>query len=287
LNLLSPSSITELLRKHGLRPQKRFGQNFLVDGNILGKICAAARDSRFCLEVGPGLGTVTMGLAGQAEKVVAVEADRRLIPVLQEILAGLSSVEVVEADFLHLDLGAFLGERFGDERIVAVSNLPYYITSPIIVRLLENKARFRKIVLMMQREVSDRLLAGPSTADYSSLSVFVQYHCAVKVISRVSRNVFYPPPEVDSALVALEPLPEPPVRTDDEGLFFRVVRAAFGMRRKTLWNALVSAAGEDWSKDCIRSALEQSGIDPGRRGETLSLSEFAALTNTMRTCGIG
>lgn len=282
-NLVSPSQVRSLLQRHGLRPLKRLGQNYLIDRNVLDKIVRLAEpaESRFVLEIGPGLGTVTQALAEQAEKVVAVEIDSRLLPVLEETLGGLSNVEVVNADFLRLDLDPFLNERFGSEKCAAVSNLPYYITSPIIVRLLENTERFSRIVLMVQREVAERLDAKPRTNAYGSLTVFVQFHCDVQIAAHVSKNVFFPAPEVDSALIVLDPLLEPSVKTVDEQLFFRIVRAAFGKRRKTLSNALVTAAGESWPKNAVQQALEKAGIDPPRRGETLSLEEFARLADEL------
>jgi len=281
-SLLSPSQVSSLLARYAIRPKRRLGQNFLIDRNILNKIVDAAQpaESRYVLEIGPGLGTATIALAEAAEKVVAVEADPRLIPVLQETLRDRNNVEIVQADFLKLDLGRFLDEWFDGNRCVAVSNLPYYITSPIITRLIEHKDRFLRIVLMVQKEVAARLAAKPGLEDYGALTVLVQYHCRLEIIAQVSRNVFYPPPDVDSALILLEPLPEPSVKTVDEALFFRVVRAAFGKRRKTIWNALTAFRGEAWSRETVRSVLRAAGIDPRRRGETLSLEEFARVADS-------
>jgi len=287
VNLLSPRDVRVLLAERRIRPTRRLGQNFLIDRNILDKIIGSARpkEARNILEIGPGLGTVTLALSEEAEKVVAVEVDSGLAAILQEILAGRENVEVVHADFLKLSLEDFLAERFGGELCTAVSNLPYSITSPVIIRLLEHKRRFARIVLTVQREVARRLAARHGTEDYGALTVMVQYHSRLEIIANVPRTVFYPTPEVDSALIVLEPLPEPSVRTRDEELFFRVVRAALGKRRKTIWNALSGAAGEDWTKDAVRDALRSAGIDPVRRGETLSLEEFARLADEIGAAG--
>jgi len=280
INLLSPAEVKRILAAHGLRPKKRFGQNFLIDRNILNKILDAAEldSDSVVLEIGPGLGTVTKEAAEVASKVVAVEADRDLIPVLDEIIGGYPNTEVLCADFLDLDLEPFIKDRFGERRITVVANLPYYITSPLIIKLLDAKHLINRMVIMVQEEVADRLSANPGTEGYGSLSVFVQYHCIVSIVSRAKRTVFYPSPEVDSAIVRLDVRESPVIKTADEELFFKIVRASFGQRRKTLLKALSGSPDLGWSREKAEKALNKAGIDPSRRGETLSLEEFAAIT---------
>jgi len=282
-NLISPAVVKSLLLEHGLRPKKRLGQNFLIDRNVLNKIIDAAnigpKDS--ALEIGPGLGVVTRELALRARQVVAVETDRDLIPILREILADLPNADIVNADFLRLDLDQFLRERFGESKLAVVANLPYYITTPIIVELLGVKERIDRIVLMVQKEVAQRLAAPPGGGDYGSITVFVRYHCEVEIVAQVSRNVFFPLPDVDSSLIKFTVRPAPPVQTKDESLFFSVVRAAFGKRRKTLLNALSDAPDLGLTKKQVGDALATAGIDPTRRGETLDLPEFAAIVDAV------
>lgn len=279
MNLASAPQVRKLLAEHFLRPKKRLGQNFLIDKNVLDRIVAAsgASEGVNVLEIGPGLGVVTRELAGTGARVVCVEADATLIPVLNDVLSDYS-VEIINQDFLKVDLPRFLDERGGGKWVI-VGNLPYYITSPIITMLLDNSRFVSSIVLMVQREVARRLQARPGTEDYGSLSVFVQYHCEIESVMKVSRNVFYPVPEVDSEVVKLVVRESPAVCVQDEALFFRIVRAAFGKRRKTLLNAFSSSIDLGWDKDTARQKLEQAGIDEGRRGETLSLYEFAALAS--------
>lgn len=280
MNLTSAQQIKALLAEHGLRPKKRLGQNFLIDRNVLERILAAtgAGPGVNVLEIGPGLGVVTRELAAKGARVVCVEADRDLEPVLRGVLADADSVEIVMGDFLKLDLPEFLSKRDGGRWVVA-GNLPYYITSPVITKLIEAKDSISAMVLMVQREVAQRLAAPPGSDDYGALSVFVQYHCDIRSVMRVSKNVFYPIPDVDSEALELTVLEKPRVDVRDERLFFRITRAAFGKRRKTLLNALSSSGDLGWDKDRARAALESAGIDPERRGETLSLEEFARISN--------
>jgi 16S rRNA (adenine1518-N6/adenine1519-N6)-dimethyltransferase len=281
VNLLSPTEVKALLARHGLRPKKRLGQNFLIDRNVLGKIIAAAEldASSGVLEIGPGLGTVTAEAALIAEKVVAVETDRDMVGVLGETVGDLPNVEVVEADFLNLSLDAFLPEKFADRKCIVVANLPYYITSPLITRLIEARRHVERMVVMVQAEVADRLIAAAGSDAYGSLSVFVQYHCRVEVVAKVKRTVFLPPPEVDSSVVRLDMREAPPVDTADEATFFRVVRAAFGQRRKTLLKALSGSPDLCWTRERAAAVLSAAQIDPTRRGETLSIEEFARIAN--------
>ncbi len=230
------------------------------------------------LEVGPGLGALTLRLASASAFVTAVEIDPLLEPILRETLRDLGNVRLVFQDFLKLDLGPFLDEAFGFAPGVVVASIPYYITSPILERLLEHKQLIARIVLLVQQEVADRLAARPSTEQYGSMSVFAQYHARVEVLGSVSRNVFLPAPEVSSAIVRLTPELPGTVEVEDEALFFRIVRAAFGQRRKTILNAL-SAPASGLNRGDLPALLAATGIDPTTRGETLSLEEFARLAN--------
>lgn len=278
MNLTAPSQVTELLRAHGLRPRKRWGQNFLIDRNTLENVLRAAEvgPEDAVLEIGPGLGTLTRELAGRARRVVAVEIDPLLVGLLRtETVADLANVAVVQADALGLELA----EVLGDERWKAVANIPYYITTPLIERLLEHRARLERIVLMVQREVAARLLAAPGSEEYGSLSVFAQYYTVPEITARVSRTAFLPPPGVDSAIVRLLVRPAPAVPVRDEGRFFQVVRASFEQRRKTLLNSLTTVPGV--TREVAAAALAGAGIDPTRRGETLGLVEFARLSDAL------
>lgn len=280
MNLTSAPQVKSLLAAHGIHPKKRFGQNFLIDRNVLDRLLDAADigpDSRV-MEIGPGLGVVTREAAQRASRVVCVEVDRDFDPILHEVLADRDNVEIVIRDFLDVNIKEFLGERDGG-RWTVIANLPYYITTPILTSLLDSKQCFDSILLMVQREVARRLRSVAGSDDYGSITVFVQYHCVIESVMKVSRNVFYPIPDVDSELVKLTVREKPAVDVVDEALFFRVVRASFGKRRKTLLNALSSSDDLHWSKDRAEAALSAAGIDAGRRGETLSLEEFAAIAN--------
>lgn len=281
MNLTSAQQVKSILARHGLRPSKRLGQNFLIDRNVLDRIVTAsgAGPGVGVLEIGPGLGTVTVELAAAGAEVVCVEFDTGLAALLEETLAGVPGVQIVTGDFLKVDLEKLLGGR-GRDTWVVVGNLPYYITSPIISRLLDRKSLFSTALIMVQREVAARLRAAPGSEDYGALTVFVAYHCEVESIMKVSRNVFYPVPEVDSELVRLTVRRSPAVTVSDEPLFFSIVRSAFGKRRKTLANALSSSPGLRWDRDFARGVLERSGVDGERRGETLSIEEFALLAES-------
>lgn len=282
MNLSSPAAVSALLKRHDLRPRRRFGQNFLVDGNTLAKIVAAGQvqPGDCVLEIGAGLGVLTNALAEavtSAGRVTALEVDRDLLPALDETVGLLPQVTVVAGDALALDWPTFLEAQFGDSPARAIANIPYNITTPLLAALLEQKSRFACIVLLVQKEVAARLTAKADTADYGALSVFAQFHAQVETIGIVSRRVFYPPPDVDSAIVRLTPYADPPVSVADEALFFAVVRAAFGQRRKALHNALSGDPALGWDREQAAAALAHSSIDGGRRGETLTLEEFARL----------
>jgi len=281
----TPARSAQLLRKYGIAARKSLGQNFLIDGNILRIVADAAElgPEDGVLEIGPGLGALTERLAERAGRVVAVEIDRRLLPVLEEALAPYPNVEIVHGDVLKLDLRALIRERFAGARRVAVAaNLPYYITTPILMKLLEERLPLSVIVVMVQREVADRLKAAPGGKDYGSLSVAAQYFTEPEWIAAVPRTVFLPPPNVESAVLRLRVRGRPAVETSDEPLFFEIVRAAFAQRRKTLLNNLQRLpAAQPLGKDGVRRWIEAAGVSPDRRGETLTLPEFAALADAL------
>ncbi len=283
MNLSSPAAVSALLKRHDLRPRKRFGQNFLVDGNTLAKIVAAGEltPGGAVLEIGAGLGVLTNALAeavGPEGRVVALEVDQTLLPALDETVGDLPQVTVVPGDALALDWPAFLDTHFSPGvRPAVIANIPYNITTPLVTTFLEQRGRFSRIVLLVQKEVAARMAAKAGTDDYGALSVYVQYHARVETIGIVSRRVFFPPPDVDSAVVRLTPHDAPPVSVSSEAQFFAVVRAAFGQRRKALLNALSGDPALGWSREQAQAALDAAGIDGGRRGETLTLAEFAHL----------
>ncbi|OFX13997.1 MAG: hypothetical protein A2Z18_10765 [Armatimonadetes bacterium RBG_16_58_9] len=281
----SASHVKKLLADHSLRPKKRLGQNFLIDGNTLDRIIAACGvgPGDNVLEIGPGLGVVTRRLAEAGGNVVCVEADKALEPILRDALAHVPNAEIVLGDFLKLELPGFLGAHAAG-RWMVVGNLPYYITSPIITKLIDSRRIISRMVLMVQREVALRLAAKPGSDDYGALSVYVQFYCDIESVMRVSRNVFYPIPDVDSELVRLTARKRPRAVVEDERLFFAVVRSAFGKRRKTLFNALASSLLLGWTKDKAGEALESARIDGNRRGETLSIEEFAAIADAAAKC---
>ncbi len=279
MNLASAPQVKKLLAEYGLHPKKRLGQNFLIDRNVLNRIADAseAAPGSNILEIGPGLGVVTRALLDRGARVVCVEADRDFLPILESVAGGESGAEIIIEDFLKIDLPSFFGDRGGGKWRV-VGNLPYYITSGIIGKLLESKRFVSEVLLMVQKEVAARLQARPDSQEYGALTVFVQYHCEVESITRVSRNVFYPIPDVDSEIIRLRVRSTPKASVSDERLFFQIVKAAFGKRRKTLFNALGSSTELNWDKAKAREVLDAAGIDGTRRGETLSIEEFASLT---------
>jgi len=279
----TPKRTREIIARYGFTFRKALGQNFLVDANVLRKIVDAAElgPSKGALEIGPGIGALTEQLAMAAGKVAAIELDRRLIPILEELFAPCANVEIVHGDALKLDLKQLIAERFaGLERVSVVANLPYYVTTPILMKLLEDRLPLEHIVVMVQKEVAERMTAPPGGKEYGSLSVAVRYFAEPEVVCTVPRTVFVPPPNVDSVVVRLTLRARPPVDVTDEAMFFCVVHAAFAQRRKTLANNLTALLGKERRQEA--AALPAScGIDPGRRGETLSLEEFAALANKL------
>lgn len=285
-HIAAPSRTKQIIAKHGFTFKKSLGQNFLIDQNILRKIVAAAEltEEKGALEIGPGIGALTEQLAGAAGKVTAVEIDQRLLPILAEVLAGYPNVSVVHGDVLKLDLLSLVEAQFaGMDKISVVANLPYYVTTPILMKLLEERLPLEHIVVMIQKEVADRMAAKPGGKDYGSLSIAVQYYCVPEVVCIVPHTVFIPQPNVDSAVIRLTVRDKPPVDVDEQQ-FFRVVQGAFAQRRKTLSNNLTSLLGKDRKEEMIH-VLQENGIDPGRRGETLSLQEFAAISNAFLAKG--
>ena len=282
-DLGDPRRTIEIIQKYNFTFQKKFGQNFLIDRHVLGKIAAAAGVTKddLVVEVGPGIGTLTQVLSTAAREVAAVEIDRKLLPILQETLAGYDNVTVIHADILKVDIAELAREKNGGRPLKIVANLPYYITTPIIMGLLESHAPIESMTLLVQKEVADRMKAGPGSKDYGALSLAVQYYAEPYLAANVPPNCFMPRPNVDSALITLTTHKEPPVRAQDEKLLFRLIRASFNQRRKTLVNGLANSSELDFSKEEIQSALETLGLPPAVRGEALMLSEFAALSDTL------
>ncbi|MCL6610414.1 MAG: 16S rRNA (adenine(1518)-N(6)/adenine(1519)-N(6))-dimethyltransferase RsmA [Peptococcaceae bacterium] len=284
-DLAAPSAVRKLMERHGFHCRKSLGQNFLVDANIVNKIISsAALDGEdTVVEIGPGLGVITRAAAMRAKKVVSLELDRGLKPVLEETLQGLDNVHVIFGDAMETDLdgivGACTGHR-GPYKLIA--NLPYYITTPLIMRLLRSGFNISLFVIMVQQEVAERIAALPGGKEYGSLSVAVQYYTEAGYLFRVPRTVFIPRPEVDSAVVRLARRSKPAAEVRDEELFFKIVRGSFGQRRKTILNAL-GTAFDHIPREKLRKLLMAAGIDPGRRGETLGLAEFAAIAGEMHS----
>lgn len=284
-DVASPKRTNDILKRNQLKLKKSLGQNFLVDQNILHKIVGAAGldAAKGALEIGPGIGALTQQLAKQAGRVVAIEIDQRLLPILDETLEPYPNASVVHGDVLKVDLRALFAERFADVTGVSVvANLPYYITTPIVMKLLEDKLPLENIVVMIQKEVADRMAAKPGGKDYGSLSIAVQYYCEPEVVAIVPHTVFVPQPNVDSAVIRLRVRQAPPVQTDDEAFFFEVVQAAFVQRRKTLYNNLAARFFSKETKALLEPLLHSIGIEPSRRGETLAMDEYARLSNVLR-----
>ncbi|RKD30902.1 16S rRNA (adenine(1518)-N(6)/adenine(1519)-N(6))-dimethyltransferase RsmA [Thermohalobacter berrensis] len=280
--LYSPKVTKEIVEKYSFKFSKSLGQNFLVDGNVIRKICDGANITKEdeVLEIGPGIGTLTQILAERAKKVVSVEIDKKLLPILDETLSGYENVEIVHGDVLEINLNTLIREKFKNKRIKVVANLPYYITTPIIMTLLEQKLPIDKIVVMIQKEVALRMQANPGSKDYGSLSIAVQYYSEPKIITNVSKNVFIPKPKVDSTVIMLDILDKPRVEVKDEKLMFNIVKAAFAKRRKTLTNALNSSP-LGLSKKDIKEALASCDVDPKVRGENLTIEEYAQIANVI------
>lgn len=280
----NPKRTIEVLQKYEFVFQKKFGQNFLIDTHVLDKIINAADITKddFVLEIGPGIGTMTQYLACAAREVYAVEIDKALIPILEDTLQDYDNVTVLNEDILKVDIRKLAEERNQGKPIKVVANLPYYITTPIIMGLFEEHVPIESITVMVQKEVADRMQVGPGTKDYGALSLAVQYYAQPYIVANVPPNCFMPRPKVGSAVIRLTRHTEAPVKTVDEKLMFQLIRASFNQRRKTLVNSLKNSSELSFGKEEIQEAIAACGFSEGVRGEALTLADFAALTNALR-----
>lgn len=283
-DLGNPKNTIEILNKYKFVFQKRFGQNFLIDEHVLGKIIRAAEitEEDFVVEIGPGIGTLTQYLAASAREVAAIEIDDALIPILEDTLSGYDNVTIIHEDVLKVDLTKLAEEKNGGRPVKVVANLPYYITTPIIMGLFENHVPVDSITIMVQKEVADRMKTGPGSKDYGALSLAVQYYARPELVANVPPNCFMPRPRVGSAVIRLTKYQKPPVEAEDEKLMFQIIRASFNQRRKTLVNGLSNAPELRIPKERTAAVLEEMGLKPGVRGEALDLSQFAELSNRLK-----
>lgn len=281
--LSNPQVTIETIKKYNFAFQKKFGQNFLIDSHVLDKIILAAGVTKedVVLEIGPGIGTMTQYLAEAAKEVIAVEIDKMLVPILEDTLKDYDNVTLVNDDILKVDIESLIKDKNDGRPVKVVANLPYYITTPIIMGLFENHVPLENITVMVQKEVAQRMQAAPGTKDYGALSLAVQYYAETYIAANVPPNCFIPRPNVGSAVIRLTRWKEPPVSVRDEKFMFSIIRASFNQRRKTLQNSLVNG-GIDVTKEQIADALEQMGLSAGVRGETLSLEQFAGLSNLLQ-----
>ena len=280
----NPQNTIEILQKYNFNFQKKFGQNFLIDEHVLDKIIRAAEITKddYVLEIGPGIGTMTQYLACAAREVTAVEIDRALIPILEDTLKEYDNVSIINEDILKVDIAALAKEKNGGRPIKVVAKLPYYIKTPIIMGLFESHVPLESITVMVQKEVADRMQVGPGTKDYGALSLAVQYYAEPYIVANVPPNCFMPRPAVGSAVIRLTRHQKPPVEVMDEKLMFRLIRASFNQRRKTLANGLKNSGELNLSKEVITAAIEKLGKGSSVRGEALDLEEFARLTNIIK-----
>ncbi|MCI5953226.1 MAG: 16S rRNA (adenine(1518)-N(6)/adenine(1519)-N(6))-dimethyltransferase RsmA [Lachnospiraceae bacterium] len=278
-----PQNTIEILQKYNFNFQKKFGQNFLIDTSVLDRIIAAAEITKedCVLEIGPGIGTMTQYLAESAGEVVAVEIDKNLIPILEDTLSEYSNVTVINDDILKVDVNKIVEEKNGGKPVKVVANLPYYITTPIIMGLFENHVPLKSITIMVQKEVADRMQVGPGTKDYGALSLAVQYYAKPEIVANVPPNCFIPRPNVGSAVIRLTRYEKPPVQVNDEKRMFALIRASFNQRRKTLVNGLGNASELGVSKERVAAVLEEMQLSPTIRGEALTLEQFARLSNLL------
>lgn len=279
-----PQNTIAVLQKHHFNFQKRYGQNFLIDTGVLDRIVAAAEITKedCVLEIGPGIGTMTQYLAENAGEVIAVEIDKALIPILEETLAAYDNVTVLNEDILKVDINQIVEERNAGKPVKVVANLPYYITTPIIMGLFESHVPLKSITIMVQKEVAERMQVGPGTKDYGALSLAVQYYARPEIVANVPPNCFIPRPNVGSAVIRLTRYEEPPVHAEDEAFLFSLIRASFNQRRKTLVNGLSNAKELGISKEQAAQTLEAMGLPATIRGEALSLAQFAELSNRLK-----
>lgn len=282
-NLGNPTNTIEILKKYGFSFQKKFGQNFLIDSNILERIVenAGVTKDDLVIEIGPGIGTLTQHLCEHARKVVAVEIDKKLIPILEDTLSEYDNVSVINEDILKVDIKKIVEERNGGKAVKVVANLPYYITTPIIMGLFENELPLESITVMVQKEVAERMQVGPGTKDYGTLSLAVQYYSKPKIVLNVPAGCFMPKPNVDSAVIKLEKYDKAPVEVVSPKKMFKIIRAAFNQRRKTLTNSIANSAELSYSKDDVLKALETMGLSATIRGEALALEQFAKLSDLL------
>ena len=279
----NPKYTIEVLQKYHFVFQKRFGQNFLIDEHVLEKIIESSGITKddFILEIGPGIGTMTQYLAEAAREVAAVEIDSSLIPILKDTLKDWDNVSVINNDILKTDIKKIADEKNGGKPVKVVANLPYYITTPIIMGLFEKNVPVDSITVMVQKEVADRMQVGPGTKDYGALSLAVQYYAKPEIVANVPPNCFMPRPKVGSAVIRLERYEQPPVQVKDEKLMFRLIRASFNQRRKTLQNGIKNFGGLNFSKEQVAQALEEMELPASVRGEALTLEQFAQLSNIL------
>ncbi len=279
----NPQKTIEILQKYKFVFQKRYGQNFLIDPHVLQKIIRSAKVTKedFVMEIGPGIGTMTQYLAAAAREVVAVEIDKALIPILEDTLEGFENVTVLNEDILKVDIPRLAEERNAGRPIKVVANLPYYITTPIIMGLFENGVPLESLTIMVQKEVAERMKVGPGTKDYGALSLAIQYYARPELMANVPPNCFMPRPKVGSAVIQLIRHENPPVEVKNEALMFRMIRASFNQRRKTLLNSLTNATDLPFTKEELTIALEKLGWPVNIRGEALTLEEFAQLSNLL------
>ena len=282
-DLVSAKSTAEIIKKYDFSVQKKFGQNFLIDEHVLDKIIDAAQiDVTYgVIEIGPGLGTMTRRLAALSKKVVAIEIDRQLIPILSDTLSDCDNVKVINADVMKTDLGSLIDEEFGDMPVKVVANLPYYITTPIVMSLLEGRFAIESITIMIQKEVAERMRAVPGSKDYGALSLAVGYYADAYIAANVPPNCFMPRPKVGSCVIRLNIRKEPFVSVRDEKQMFALIRGAFNQRRKTLVNAVANYEGLSFKKEEIEEALKKLDLSPSIRGEALDLQQFAALSDIL------
>ncbi len=278
----SPKKTKEVVNKYGFKFSKSLGQNFLIDQNILEKIVEVSQITKddHVIEVGPGIGSLTQYIGDAAGSVVAIEIDKSLIPILNDTLKDYSNIEVINQDVLKIDLHGLIEEKFQGGPVKVIANLPYYVTTPIIMKFLEEKLPVDSLTIMIQKEVAQRMKADPNTKDYGTLSIAVQYYSDPNILFTVPPSVFIPQPKVESTVIKLDVLKEPRVHVENEDLFFAVIKDSFGKRRKTILNAL-STGDLKLEKDLLKNILEESNIEENRRGETLTIEEYALLTNNL------
>lgn len=279
----NPKSTIEVLQKYHFVVQKKYGQNFLIDGNILDKIIESAQITKedCVVEIGPGIGTMTQYLAEAAKEVIAVEIDKFLIPILEDTLSGYDNVTVLNEDILKVDMNKLVREKNQSRPIKVVANLPYYITTPIIMGLFESKVPLHSITIMVQKEVADRMQVGPGTKDYGALSLAVQFYARPTIVANVPPTCFMPQPKVGSAVICLAKYEKPPVQVENELFFFKIIRASFNQRRKTLVNGIQNASNLQVTKEMVMAALLEMELSPTIRGEALTLEQFARISNIL------